>query len=70
MSSKNKSGKTRVYLFVLLTIAGCVLACSSIITNDYLKLVIVMATLCIGLFGIMKGLSNSTSTEEENATEE
>lgn len=70
MSTKNKSGKIRIYLFVLLTIAGCVLACSSIITNDYLKLVIVMATLCVGLFGIMKGLSNSASPEEENPAEE
>lgn len=64
--SKKNSGKIRIYLFVLLTIAGCVLACSSIITNDYLKLIIVIAALCIGVVGIMKGLSNTeeTSTEE------
>ena len=30
----NKSGKIRIYLYVLLTIAGCVFACSSIIPND------------------------------------
>jgi len=64
--SKKNSGKIRIYLFVLLTIAGCVLACSSIITNDYLKLVIVIAALCIGVVGIMKGLSNT----EEASTEE
>ena len=49
----NKSGKIRIYLYVLLTIAGCVFACSSIIPNDYIKLVVVMGTLCVGLYGIM-----------------
>ena len=50
----------------LLTIAGCVFACSSIIPNDYIKLVVVMGTLCVGLYGIMKGLSSTgTSSEEE-----
>ena len=68
--SKNKSGKSRIYLYVLITIAGCVLACSSIITNDYLKLVIVMGTLCVGLYGIMRGLSNSGNTEEATAINE
>ncbi|MDH6357013.1 hypothetical protein [Parabacteroides sp. PF5-9] len=62
--AKNKAGKTRIYLYVLLTIAGCILACSSIITNDYLKLLVVMLTLCGGLFGIMKGLSNPSDTEK------
>lgn len=59
-----KSSKGRIYLYVIVTIIGCVLACSSIITNDYLKLVIVMATLFIGLIGIMRGLSHPSSTEE------
>ncbi|MDH6533397.1 hypothetical protein D0T51_00190 [Parabacteroides sp. 52] len=62
--SKKTSGKTRIYLYVLLTIAGCILACTSIIPNDYLKLTIVMVTLCIGLYGIMKGLSASSNSEE------
>ena len=62
----NKSGKIRIYHYVLLTIAGCVFACSSIIPNDYIKLVVVMGTLCVGLYGIMKGLSSTgTSSEEE-----
>ena len=65
--SKKNSGKVRIYLYVILTIAGCVLACSSIITNDYLKLVVVMGTLCVGLYGIMKGLSQVGASEEETA---
>lgn len=68
MSTK-KSGKVRIYLYVLLTIAGCVFACSSIIPNDYVKLVVVMGSLFIGLYGIMKGLSNSGTSEEEEALE-
>lgn len=33
---------------------------------DYIKLVVVMGTLCVGLYGIMKGLSSTgTSSEEE-----
>lgn len=62
--STNKSNKTRLYLSVIITIIGCVLACSTIIPNDYLKLLIVMASLGYGLFGIMKGLSNSSVAEE------
>lgn len=62
--STNKSNKTRLYLSVIVTIIGCVLACSTIIPNDYLKLLIVMASLGYGLFGIMKGLSNSNVAEE------
>ena len=63
MSTK-KSNKSRIYLSVIITIIGCVLACSSIIPNDYLKLLVVMFALGYGLFGIMMGLSNSGSTEE------
>lgn len=62
--STNKSNKTRIYLSIIITIIGCVLACSSIIPNDYLKLLLVMLALGYGLFGIMKGLSNSGSGEE------
>ena len=67
----NKAGKIisgilRIFIFVLLTICGCVLACCSIIPNDYIKLVVVMGSLCVGLYGIMKGLSSTgTSSEEE-----
>lgn len=68
MSTK-KSNKVRIYLYVLLTIAGCVFACSSIIPNDYVKLVVVMGSLFVGLYGIMKGLSNSGTSEEEEALE-
>ncbi|WP_455637470.1 hypothetical protein [Parabacteroides sp.] len=62
--STNKSNKTRIYLSIVITIIGCVLACSSIIPNDYLKLLLVMGALGYGLFGIMKGLSQSSSSEE------
>ncbi len=62
--SKNKSNKGRLYLSILLIIAGCVLACSSIIPNDYLKLVVVMGTLGVGLYGIMRGLSQTGNSEE------
>ena len=65
MTTHKKSHKYSIYLYVLLTIVGCVLACSNIITNDYLKLVVVMGALFLGLFGIMKGLSTSTETAEE-----
>jgi len=66
--SKKNSGKVRTYLFVLLTIAGCVLACTSIISNEYLKLIVVLAAICIGLVGIMKGLS-TTNTENPGLEE-
>lgn len=59
-----KSNKARIYIYVIITIVGCVLACSSIITNDYLKLVIVMGALFVGLYGIMRGLSQPSTSEE------
>ena len=65
MTTHKKSHKYGIYLYVLLTIVGCVLACSNIIPNDYLKLVVVMGALLFGLFGIMKGLSTSNETAEK-----
>ena len=62
--AKNKSGNIRIYLYVVLTILSCVLACSNIISNNYIKLLVVMGSLGFGRFGIMKGLSTpETSTE-------
>lgn len=60
----SKKNKFSIYLYVVITIVGCVLACSSIIPNDYLKLVIVMGVLGVGLYGIMKALSTPSTTEE------
>lgn len=65
-----KKSKSRIYLYLIITIIGCVLACSSIIPNDYVKLVIVMGALCVGLYGIMKGLSNPETSEEAVIDEE
>lgn len=67
--SANKSNKTRIYLSIALVIVGCILACSSIIPNDYLKLVIVMISLGGGLYGIMRGLSNPPSEDEITAAD-
>ena len=40
-----KKNKFSIYIYVVITIIGCVLACSSIVPNDYLKLVGVMGAL-------------------------
>lgn len=66
-TKKNKLG---IYLYVAITVIGCVLACSSIISNDYLKLMAVMTTLSVGMYGIMKGLSPTSSSSEEAAAPE
>ncbi len=58
-----KNSKLYFSLYIALIIIGCVLACSSLISNNYLKLFLVMASLCVGIYGIMKGLS-SQATEE------
>ena len=52
-----KKNKFSIYIYVVITIIGCVLACSSIVPNDYLKLVVVMGALGVGLYGIMKALA-------------
>ena len=64
-----KKNKFSIYIYVVITIIGCVLACSSIIPNDYLKLVVVMGALGVGLYGIMKGLSTPSTTEETASPE-
>lgn len=71
MSSNKNSKKGWVYFYILLTIAGCILACSTLIPNDYLKLLVAMGSLMIGLYGIMKSLSRTkSSTEEKPVIEE
>lgn len=64
-----KKNKFSIYIYVVITIIGCVLACSSIVPNDYLKLVVVMGALGVGLYGIMKGLSTPSTTEETASPE-
>ena len=59
-----KKNKFSIYIYI-----GCVLACSSIVPNDYLKLVVVMGALGVGLYGIMKGLSTPSTTEETASPE-
>ncbi len=65
MSNQN-SNKARLIISIIITIAGCVLACSSIIPNDYAKLLVVMIALGYGLFGIMKGLSHHNADEDKD----
>lgn len=65
-----KSNKTRLYISIIITILGCVLACTSIIPNEYAKLIVVMIALGYGLFGIMKGMSHHNSEEAEADVEE
>ncbi|MDR2041963.1 MAG: hypothetical protein LBP98_06540 [Tannerella sp.] len=62
-----QNNKLLKFLYILLIIAGCVLACSTMISNDYLKVAIVLVTLCTGLFGIMKSIGGSS---EENLDKE
>ena len=64
-----KKSNNYIYIYVVITIIGCVLACSSIVPNDYLKLVVVMGALGVGLYGIMKGLSTPSTTEETASPE-
>ena len=60
-----KSNKAQMWFSIVLILIGCVLACSSIIPNDYLKLVVVLVALVYGLYGIMKTLSSSEEETEE-----
>lgn len=66
MSKNQNKNKYFVYVYVLLTIAGCVLACSSLIPNDYVKLVIVMGTLFVGIYGLMKAMSPCITEESDS----
>ena len=64
MSAKNSS-KFKTYFFIILTILGCILACSSLIPNDYLKLVVVMGSLLVGIYGISKSLGRAVTNDSE-----
>ena len=64
-----KKNKLRIYIYLVITIIFFLIACSSIIPNDYLKLVVVMGALGVGFYGIMKGLSTPSTTEETASPE-
>jgi len=61
----NSKSKVRVYINILIIIAGCVLACTNLIPNDYVKLIVVMVALFAGLYGIAKGLNSAKEGEEQ-----
>jgi hypothetical protein len=67
MATNKKKLPMIVYLAIIAL--GCVFAFSSLIANEYLKLFIVLLTLAVGLYGVMKGLSSNpkstTEVEEE-----
>jgi predicted membrane channel-forming protein YqfA (hemolysin III family) len=64
----NSKSKTSVYFYIFIIIAGCVLACTNLIPNDYLKLIVVMVALFAGLYGIAKGLNSPKEGEGEEET--
>ena len=62
--AKNKK-RMPMMAYVAIILAGCVFAFSNIITNDYLKLFVVIFVLAVGLYGVMKTLSNNPESESE-----
>ena len=64
MEEKQKN-RFKKMAYILLIVAGCVLACTTIIPNDYLKIAVVLVTLCVGIFGLMRLLGNSPGTEDD-----
>lgn len=63
----NNKSKAGVYIYIIIIIAGCILACTNLIPNDYLKLVVVMVALFAGLYGIAKSLNSPKEGEEQDA---
>lgn len=68
MASSKNNKRIGTYFYILLIIAGCVLSCSTLIPNDYLKLVVAMGSFMIGLYGIMKTLSRTKQNTEEKTS--
>ena len=64
-----KKNKFSIYIYFFITIICCVLSFISIFPNDYLKLVVFMGALGLGLYCIMKGLSTPSTTEETASPE-
>ncbi|MDR1745689.1 MAG: hypothetical protein LBR49_00220 [Tannerella sp.] len=62
MNIKQKN-KLKNSLCILFIIIGCVLACSTIIPNEYLKLAIVMVCLLGGLFGVFISFNDPENTD-------
>jgi len=62
--SKNK---VKLYIYLILTIVGLVIACTSIIPNAYIKLIVALVAMGYGLYGVMKVLgSNGEKKDEAN----
>lgn len=47
-------------LYILIIVVGCVFAFSSIVSNEYIKLFIVLVAFAVGLYGVMRGLSGNS----------
>ena len=63
MSKNRKKKQYYMYGYMLLTIVGCVVACSSLIPNDYAKLAVVMGLLFGGIYGLMRSLDSEKKEE-------
>jgi uncharacterized membrane protein YfcA len=61
---ETKTNKINLILNILLIVAGCIAAFSTLIPNDYLKLTVVLVCLCAGLYRILKSLSQSDDNED------
>jgi len=62
--SKNK---VKLYIYLILTLAGLIIACSSIIPNVYVKLIVALVAMGYGLYGVMKVLgSNGEKKDDAN----
>lgn len=64
-----KKNKFSIYIYVVITIIRVVYSLAVPSSDDYLKLVVVMGALGVGLYGIMKGLSTPSTTEETASPE-
>ena len=65
MATKNNRITTIAYS--LITIIGIVLACTNLISNEYIKLLIVFGALGFGVYGLLKGLSTPSSEGNNTA---
>lgn len=68
--STNKKNKFSICVYLVITIIGCVLVSSSIVPSEYLKLVIVIGPITVGMYGIVRGFSTSSIAKEVPIDEE
>lgn len=69
MSTNNSSKRYKIAFYALLTVLGCVVACTRIIPDDFIKFMIVIIALLVGVYGLIKYVGKPQDKDSDTDTD-